>query len=148
MSTVLEHQVEIDRPVGDVFAYLDDVSHAQDWLYGLRSIEPVGEQVSGVGAAYDGVIVVGVELSTRIECTAWEQDRLIELTSTDGIRNTQRWTFEAIDAERTRVGARVEYALPGGPAGAVMGRAMKPFVGVAVRQTSRRLVRNLEAQAA
>ena len=142
---IVEESVEIAAPVGEVFAYVDDFRNTRDWMYGLNRIEPVTEQVRGVGATYDGVMKVGVTLKSRIRCTAWEQDRLLEIASIKGIRNTQRWTFTATAADRTRVDAWIEYLLPGGPAGKAMASAMKPFVGIAIKHTSETLVRNIEA---
>ncbi len=144
--TVVEHSIEIAAPVSEVFAYVDDYSLTKDWMYGLHKIDPVGEQVSGVGATYDGVMKVGVSLSSRIQCTRWEADRLIEITSIKGISNTQRWTFTPIGEARTRVDAHIDYKLPGGPAGAVMAAAVKPMVSIAIAHTSEALVRNVEAQ--
>ncbi|WP_183407798.1 SRPBCC family protein [Nocardioides marmoriginsengisoli] len=146
MATIVEQSVEIAAPVDEVFAYVDDFSTTRDWMYGLHKIEPVTEQLRGVGAEYDGVMKVGVSLTSRIRCTGWELDRLIELTSVKGIRNTQRWTFSALDGDRTRVDAWISYTLPGGPAGAAMAAAMKPFVGIAIKHTSETLVRMVESR--
>src|SRR5690606_9975268 len=103
--------------IGTVFSYVDDFTTTKDWMYGLSKIEPLSEQTHGVGAEYDGVMKVGVPLKSRIRCTRWEQDRVVELTSVKGIQNTQRWTFTELDGNRTRVEARIEFSLPGGPAG-------------------------------
>ncbi len=143
MSTIVEQSIEIRRSVAEVFAYVDDFTKTKDWMYGLHKIEPVTEQAHGVGAAYDGVMKVGVSLTSRIECTGYEVDRLLELTSVKGIRNTQRWTFTDLGDGRTRVDAWISYSLPGGPAGKAMAAAMKPFVAVAVKHTSESLIRNL-----
>ena len=145
MATVVEHSVEIAAPVTEVFAYVDDFSKTREWMYGLDRIEPVTDQLHGVGAEYEGVMKVGVSLSSRIRCTAYEVDRLIELDSVKGIRNTQRWTFTPLDEQRTRVDAWISYSLPGGPAGAAMAAGIKPFVGIAIKHTSDTLVRNVEA---
>jgi len=146
VATVVEQSVEIAAPVAEVFAYVDDFSTTKDWMYGLHRIDPVTEQRRGVGAEYDGVMKVGVSLTSRIRCTAWEQDRLIELTSVKGIRNTQRWTFTEVRAGVTKVEATISYTLPGGPAGAAMAAAMKPFVGIAIKHTSETLVRVVEGR--
>lgn len=144
MASIVEQSVEIRRPVAEVFAYVDDFTRTKEWMYGLSAIEPVTEQTNGVGAAYDGVMKVGVSLTSRIECTGYELNRLLELTSVKGIKNTQRWTFSDLGDGRTRVDASISYTLPGGPVGKAMAAAMKPFVGVAVKFTSESLVRNLE----
>ena len=146
MASIVEQSVEIDRPIGEVFAYVDDFSTTKDWMYGLHRIDPVTEQTRGVGATYDGVMKVGVSLTSRIQCTAWEKDRLIEISSIKGIKNTQRWTFTDLGGDRTKVDAWISYTLPGGPAGKAMGAAMKPFIGVAIKHTSEKLVENLESR--
>jgi uncharacterized membrane protein len=145
LSSIVEHSVEIAAPVEEVFAYVDDHTKTKEWMYGLHAMEPVGEQTSGVGATYDGVMKVGVSLTSRIRCSGWEQDRLIEITSIKGIKNTQRWTFTDLGDGRTRVDAWIRYQLPGGPAGAAIAAAVKPLIGVAVRSTSEALVRNIES---
>ena len=145
VASIVEHSLEIARPAEDVFTYIDDFSTTKDWMYGLHKIEAVTDQIHGVGAEYDGVMKLGVSLTSRIKCTAWEPSQLIELTSIKGIRNTQRWSFTEISDARTRVDVWISYTLPGGPAGAAMGAAMKPFVGIAIKQTSENLARILEA---
>jgi uncharacterized membrane protein len=146
MTSVVEHSVEIAAPVDEVFAYVDDYTKTKDWMYGLDTMEPVSEQTSGVGATYDGVMKLGVSLTSRIRCTAWEMERLIEITSIKGIKNTQRWTFTDLGDGRTRVDARISYTLPGGPVGKAMAAAVRPLIGVAVRSTSEALVRNVEGR--
>jgi len=144
VTNVVEQSVEIDAPVSKVFAYVDDFTTTKDWMYGLAKIDPVTEQLHGVGAQYDGIMKVGVPLKARIQCTAWEQDGLIELTSIKGIQTTQRWSFTDLGGDRTRVDAWVSYTLPGGPAGKAIAAAVKPVVGIAVKHTSEALVRNVE----
>lgn len=147
MTSIVEQTIEIAAPVSEVFAYVDDYSLTKDWIYGLHHMEPVGEQTQGLGAQFDGVMKLGVSLTSRIECTGWERDRMIEMTSVSGIRNTQRWTFTDLGGDRTRVDAWISYSLPGGPAGRAMAAAVKPLIGVAVRHTSEALVRNVERSA-
>ncbi|WP_188113302.1 SRPBCC family protein [Nocardioides humilatus] len=145
MPSIVENTVEIAKPVGEVFAYVDDFSKTKDWMYGLHKIDPVTDFTQGVGATYDGVMKLGVSLKSRIQCSGWELDRLIEITSVKGIKNTQRWTFTDLGEGRTRVDAHISFELPGGPAGKAMEAAVKPFIAIAIRSTSEALVRNVEA---
>lgn len=146
MTSIVENSVEIEAPVAEVFAYVDDHTLTKDWMYGLHKIEPVSDQTHGVGATYDGVMKLGVPLTSRIQCTGWERDRLIEISSISGIKNTQRWTFTDLGSGRTRVDAWISYTLPGGPAGRAIAAAVKPIIGVAMKSTSESLVRNIEAR--
>jgi uncharacterized membrane protein len=144
MPSIVEHSVEIAAPVEEVFAYVNDFTTTKDWMYGLQTIEPVGDQEHGLGATYEGTMKLGVSLTSRIRCTGYEPGRLIETSSVQGIQNTQRWTFTDLGGGRTRVAARISYTLPGGPAGRVIANAVKPFIGIAVKHTSETLVRNIE----
>lgn len=141
----MEQTVEINRPIDVVFAYVDDFATTKDWMYGLSKIDPVGEQLRGVGAEYDGVMKVGVPLKSRIRCTGWELNELIEISSVKGIKNTQRWTFTDLGDGRTLVDAWIEYVLPGGPAGRAIEKAVKPVIEVAIRHTKETLKKNVEA---
>lgn len=147
MSAIIDHTVEIAAPVQMVFAYVDDFHNIKDWMYGLHEISPVSDQLSGLGATYDGVMKLGVSLHSTIRCTGYEPDRLVELSSVKGVENTQRWIFTDLGQDRTRVDVHIDYRLPGGPAGKAIERAVRPLVGVAVRHSSESLVRNLEALA-
>lgn len=141
----MEQSVEINAPIGTVFAYVDDFTTTKDWMYGLSKIDPVTDQVRGIGTEFDGVMKVGVPLKSRIRCTDWTLDERIEFTSIKGIQNTQRWTFTDLGEGRTRVDAWISYTLPGGPAGKAMERAVRPVIGLAIRHTSHSLVKNVEA---
>lgn len=141
----MEQSVEVDAPLSQVFAYVDDFATTKDWMYGLSKIDPVGEQLRGVGAEYDGVMKVGVPLKSRIRCTDWVENELIEISSVKGIKNTQRWTFTDLGEGRTRVDAWIEYVLPGGPAGRAIEKAVHPVVEIAIRHTKEKLKKNVEA---
>jgi uncharacterized membrane protein len=145
VPTIVEHSVEIDAPVTTVFAYVDDFTNTPDWMYGLSEIRPVGDQLHGVGATYEGTMRLGISLDSTIRCTDYEVDRLIEIDSVKGVRNTQRWTFRDLGEGRTRVDAWISFELPGGFAGAAAERIVKPLIGVAVAHTARSLVANVEA---
>ena len=144
MPSVVEHSVEIAAPIQEVFAYVDDFTTTKDWMYGLHRIEPVTDQRHGVGATYDGVLKLGVSLTSRVRCTRYEPEKVIELSSIKGIKNSQRWTFTDLGEGRTRVAAQISYTLPGGPAGKVIENAVKPFIGIAVKHTSEALMNNIE----
>ncbi|WP_370288975.1 SRPBCC family protein [Nocardioides sp.] len=144
-ASVVEHSVEIDAPVSTVFDYVGDFSKTPTWFYGLTRIEPVSGPERGVGAVYDGVVKLGVTLTSRLECTAYDADTFIELTSVKGIKNHQRWRFAALGEDRTRLDVHIDYELPGGLAGRAVASAVKPLIGVAVTQSSAALKRNVEA---
>lgn len=144
MATV-QQQVVVGAPLQTVFDYLADFTQIPTWLFGLESFEPVTEARRGLGAQYDGVLRLGIALTSRVECTVWDEPHYIELASVSGIENTQRWRFTAVDEASTRIEADIEYVLPGGVAGRAVAGAVKPAVGLAVDHSTAALVRNLEA---
>lgn len=145
MTATIEQTIEIDAPVEKVFAYVEDFTRIGEWLYGLHEIKPVDGPLHGLGATYEGTVRLGVPLRSRVTCTDYELNRLVEITSVKGVKNTQRWTFTDLGQGRTKVDVWISYDLPGGPAGGAIERAVKPLVGIAVRHSSESLVRNAEA---
>lgn len=52
--------IVINRPIEQVWAYLDDHSHETDWRApSLKSLKQVGSDPTGVGTRYEGVIAFG-----------------------------------------------------------------------------------------
>jgi uncharacterized membrane protein len=85
-----------------------------------------------------------VTLKSRVKITAWEQDRKIALDSIKGFVNNSVWRFEPTADDRTEIIVDFYYELPGGIAGKALGRAIEPFVSVAIRHTEQTLRRNIE----
>ena len=134
--------------VAQTFAYVDDHTHVPDWMFGVEKFQPHGDLDHGLGAVFDVVVHLGLPIRTRIEVTAWEQDRRIELDSVSGFRTESEWTFEPLDDSTTLITSSVTYHLPFGPAGRVMGKVMEPAVSKAVDRSSVALVRLVEEHAA
>lgn len=144
MSEV-DKRAEIAADVAEVFAYVDDFTHARDWIVGLDRIQHVAGEAHGVGAQYEGTVRVGVSLHARLECTSWKQDSYIELQSVDGPKNTQRWEFRSLGEGRCEIRALITYEFPGGPAGAAVARAVSPVVGSVVDKSAANLVAKFES---
>lgn len=134
-------------PLEVAFAYTANYRNVPDWLYGISKFEPVGEVDYGLGAVFDGSMNLGVTLHSRIEVNEFEENRLIGFDSIKGFRNSSRWTFSAIDANRSSVVADVSYELPGGIAGKALGKVIEPFAKIAVQHSSAALQKAVEARA-
>ena len=77
--------VDIDRPAGEVFAYLDEVENNTAWLRGMCSCTWTTPPPQGRGARYDQVAAfLGREIRTRFEVTAHEPGRMVTITSLEG----------------------------------------------------------------
>ncbi len=45
-------EVEIDKPINEVFALFEDADKRQEWLPEIKSIEPIEEKVGKLGSTY------------------------------------------------------------------------------------------------
>ena len=134
-----------DVPVEAAFRYVDDYRNVPSWMYGISKFEPSGSQITGVGAVFEATIKLGpATLNTTVECTRWEENRLIALTSIKGFKNTSTWEFAAHGDDQVELTAVVDYELPGGLAGRALGKMIEPFVSIAVSHTERTLRQRME----
>lgn len=138
--------IVIQRPVEDVFAYMDDVSREPEWQPQLIEAEqiPSGPATVGTKRRY-----VSEFLGKRVENTyvvkVYEPNtRLVVKTTTDSVLDaTSDIRWEAVPE-----GTRVTMALDGRPRGAlrfVPARVMESTFEKEVATTLKRLKERLEA---
>ena len=143
----IHHEGSCAAPLEVAFAYLDDYRNATDWMFGLSHFDPVGRQVQGLGAEFDGTFAVKpIKLQSRIKVTEWKQGEVIAFESIKGFRNWSTWRFIADGPKRTRIVVQFGYQLPGGLAGKAMGRVLEPIVALSVRHSDEALRREIEAR--
>jgi uncharacterized membrane protein len=143
----IHHEGICQAPLDIAFAYLDDYTTTTDWMFGLAKFEPVGEQVQGLGAVFDGTFQVKpVKLSSTVKVTRWERDKVIAFESIKGFKNWSTWEFDASSPTQTKITVTFSYELPGGLAGRAMGKALEPIVGISVRHSDAALRHAIEAQ--
>jgi uncharacterized membrane protein len=141
----IHHEGSAEAPLHVAFAYIDDYRTTPDWMFGLAKFEPVGELDHGQGAVFDGTFQVKpVKLHSTVECTEWEENRLIAFTSIKGFSNRSRWRFEAAGETTTKVVVDFTYELPGGLAGKALGKALEPIVAMSIRHSDAALRKNIE----
>ena len=104
---------EIDAPLGQVWALVEDVASAPEWQGGLKSVHPLERDDQGrptrVEAETDAK-VRSVKSTVRFTYDgptrlSWTQEKG-ELKSVDG-----RWELEDLDGERTRATYSLEVEL-------------------------------------
>ncbi|MGZ8563578.1 MAG: SRPBCC family protein [Candidatus Limnocylindria bacterium] len=130
------HAVTVNRPVGDVFAFVAGGTNARQWRPGVVDVAHVSGE--GTGAVYrQGVKGPGGRrIAADYEVTAFEPDRRIAFHAIAGpVRPTGEYAFEA-NGDQTTVTLKLEAVLTGWKA-LVMGRP--------VQATMESEVRNLEA---
>ncbi|MCW2494113.1 SRPBCC family protein [Jatrophihabitans sp.] len=142
----IHHESSADAPVSVAFAYVDDASHTVDWLFGLSKFEPNTEQLSGLGATFDGTFSLKpIKIHSRVRVTGWEQDRLIALESYQGFQLKTEWHFSPVTDTTSHIVVDFYYELPGGLAGRAMGRAMEPVVALSIRHSDESLRKQIAA---
>lgn len=136
----LHHSATAEIPADRAFTYVDDHRTVPDWMFGVTRFQPVGEQVSGLGALFDASMRLGPRsLESRVRVVEWEYGRSIVLESVAGIRSASSWTFAEIGGGKSRLDVDFAYQLPGGLAGRALGKLIEPIVGTAIRETERAL---------
>ena len=130
-----QHSVTVNRPVGEVFAFVADGENAMRWRPGVLDV--ARQSGEGAGAIYrQGVKGPGGRrIAADYEVTAFEPDRRIAFRAIAGpVRPTGEYRF-APEAEGTTVSLALEATVTGWKR-LVMGRA--------VQSTMESEVRNLE----
>ena len=143
----IHHSGSCTAPIDVAFDYVDDYRTTTDWMFGLSAFTPVGDQVRGVGALFDGTFSIKpVKLSSTVEVTEWRANELIAFTSVKGFTNSSTWRFRADGPELTTIDVVFSYELPGGLAGRMLGKAMEPIVALSIRHSEEALRRGIEAR--
>ncbi|MFC9893192.1 SRPBCC family protein [Nocardia sp. NPDC127579] len=128
------------------FAYMNDYRNLTKFLYGIQSFTPVGDQVEGIGAAFDGHVKLGpASLKSRVEVDKWERDAVIGITTIKGFEIHATFRFHPQGPDACTVDALVDYRVPGGLAGKALGRTIEPFVKIAVKHTTENLIKQIVA---
>ncbi|MBF6328656.1 SRPBCC family protein [Nocardia transvalensis] len=127
------------------FAYVNDYRNLPKFITEVDAFTPITEQVEGVGATFDGTIKLGpAQLHSRIRIVRWEENAAIAVKSIKGFEVESTFLFHAEDDDSCTVDAIVDYRVPGGIAGKVLGKTIEPFVKIAVKHATH----NLTAQIA
>ncbi|MBP2188170.1 SRPBCC family protein [Nocardia goodfellowii] len=126
------------------FAYLNDYRNLTKFLYGIQSFTPVGAQVEGIGAAFDGHVKLGpASLKSRVEVDKWEENAVIGITTIKGFEIHSTFRFHPKGDGQCTIDAVVDYRVPGGLAGKALGRTIEPFVKIAVKHTTENLIKQI-----
>lgn len=135
MASTVENSVEIDRPAGDVFAFVDDYKNSTRYIVGMTEYQPTTKQTNGKGSKFRFIKkTTGLpDIKSEIEITEWEQDRKISFKSFAGFDNGGSYTFTP-RGDRTEVRLSNSYDLAGllgGGRGGLFGGIAKAAGGVA-----------------
>lgn len=107
------HTVTINRPVGEVFDFVAELSNEPKWDFHVREVIRPKQGPLALGTTYEWVVrFVGTETHVG-EVTAFEPNRLIEMTTRDGpILPLFTHTFQA-EGDRTIYTRRIKFETRG-----------------------------------
>jgi uncharacterized protein YndB with AHSA1/START domain len=98
----VEHTLEIDRPVGEVFDYLTDVSRLPEWQASAETAELEGTLAEGARIR-EVRTFMGRRASSTLEVTEYDPPRRFSLHVVEGpIEYAVEHALEAVD-DRTRI---------------------------------------------
>ena len=132
--------VVIDRPRDEVAAFAGDPTNAPRWYANIKSVEWLTEPPVTTGSKLDFVAeFLGRRLAYTYEVVEFvPEERLVMSTLAGPFPMETTYTWQALDAERTRMTLRNR----GEPAG--FSRLVAPVLGLAVRRANRQDLRRLK----
>ncbi len=141
--TVIRVGGTIDASAAVLFSHVADYSEAPQFIDGLASLVPTGEQTTGEGAEFDAEMHVGHKVyETTVVIAAYEEQRLVRWAMATGQERSVTFTLKP-DGDRTLVVLEVSYERPGGFGGVLLG----PIVEETVRAKAHSSLRKLRDRA-
>ncbi|MFD6352901.1 SRPBCC family protein [Nocardia tengchongensis] len=128
------------------FAYVNDYRHLPKFINEISAFTPLTEQIEGVDATFDGTIQLGpIALHSTIKIVRHEPGYAIAVKSIKGFEIESTFLFHDKGAESCTIDAIVDYRVPGGLAGKILGKTIEPFVKLAVKSSTTNLVNQVSA---
>lgn len=131
-------------PVDKAFDYMAELSNATAWFHGATKFEPMTELTRGLGSTFDVILNIGIPIKAVIKCTEYVENDHFVMETIKGPWHRSTWTFVPENGG-TRMYGKFEYSLPGGIAGAAIGKLAGPFVKIAIDKITRNLVEQTSA---
>jgi uncharacterized membrane protein len=105
MSVTVEHSVTVDRPVEEVWAFMDDLANYPKWVAGLSEIRQTTDGPKRVGTRMVWIYMfLGKHLEMMTEVIEFEPNRTFAaLMSAGPVRLRGSWKYEPLDGEHTRI---------------------------------------------
>lgn len=134
----------IDAPVDVVFAYVDDWRHAPVYTQDLVKWEPAGEQTKGLGSVFHAAMKMGpITQESTLEIVLYQPDAELGWEPRAGFSQRGAYTFTPV-GDGTEVSFEIQFDLPGGMAGRLLGKTIEPILKQNVSQTLKNLKRELQ----
>ena len=116
----IERSIEAKAPIKKVWAFMINFENYPSFFKGLKKLEYITEQRSGVGAKTHWVMESGgQEIEWEAEITEWVENKKMAWRSTSGMKNNGYWSIEPTEAG-TKLTLMMEYELPGSILGKII----------------------------
>jgi dehydrogenase/reductase SDR family protein 12 len=102
-NLTLAETIEVARPLNEVFAYIADFSHIEEWDPAVARGSRVNDQPLGVGSEFLIELKLGIDLHYRV--IDWVPDQLLRMTVTSVAFSA----LETLEFERIPGGTQVKY---------------------------------------
>ncbi|GAC1333154.1 MAG: hypothetical protein NVSMB17_13200 [Candidatus Dormibacteria bacterium] len=95
MASRVENSVDIDRPIAEVFAFVDDYRNTTRYIVGMTEYRPTTDRTSGDGARFAMVKkTTGLpDIKSEVEIHGWSENSRIAFRSISGFENSGSYTF-------------------------------------------------------
>ena len=135
----------VNRPVEQVFAYVDDYKNTTKYMKDLTRWQPEGAKNHGKGAVFAVAMKAGPkELDSVVDIVEWTENKVIAWKSKSGFKQTGKWAFRS-KGDATEVTFDMEYDLGGGIAGKVLAKVAEPVVRMNLQSSVKALKTKVEA---
>ncbi len=125
----VEDNVVIDRPIGEVFAYVSDLTNAPEWQTGLLEVHRITADPLGKGAQFTFVRkFLGRTLEATNEFIRYEANEIVTFVTTSGPVSVEATYGFQPEANGTRVTCRIQMKPEG------FSRLAEPLIAASVRR--------------
>lgn len=131
---------DCDASAESAYTYVNDYRNLPNFITEIGAFMPLTEQVEGVGATFDAAIQLGpITLHSTLEIVRHEPGYAIGVKSVKGFEIESTFLFHDKGARSCTIDAIVEYRVPGGLPGKLLGKTIEPFVTLAVKNSTHHL---------
>lgn len=125
----VEDSIVINRPIGEVFAYVSDLTNAPEWQTGLLEVRKMTTEQQGIGTRYTFVRkFLGRRLEASNVFTAYEPNALVSFSTTSGPMSV----LASYLFKREPAGTRVTCSMEMNPQG--FSRLAEPLIAASIRR--------------
>lgn len=125
----VEDSIVINRPIGEVFAYVSDLTNAPEWQTGLIEVRKTTAEPMGLGARYTFVRkFLGRRLEASNEFTAYEPNAIVTFKTTSGPMSVEASYLFKSEPAGTHVTCRIEMKPQG------FSKLAEPLIAASIRR--------------